>query len=351
MELVVGMEQHDGQLVGRAVDHAGHVLRLLPKELATRGLPVSKQARARPVTNFGVWEEASFEEYANGLGFDLPASIAADHKVWAFEFKRNRVLIPALVLMRALFRPNSALLNYLFRPQSLESVCTFTSGEKHRVAVLAKGIQERERTQDTILEPLSWMCCYPSGRSLWSSAQLGAERGALSLDLPPAEVEFVCHGVRQGPLRVPGGKIFITQMTMVTLTAPDKPFAFAAGHEKKVRFFSCASHELGRTYVTTTRDPSIPLRDGQADVSDSEWALLERILHVESPSHNPDVRSDWNNRRDLLDGVLRKECFGTSWEKTGYKTGNFRLASSAKYRWKKRGVWQQMCDVLRMTRA
>ena len=345
MELATGIERRDGHFAATAIAARGGRRRAPAGELANGGLPRIGRSRCRIQTTFEDWNPASLGEYAAGLGVDLPSEIDARHAVWSFNVKGTRVLLPALALMRAFFRPAPALFPYLFRLQSIDSVCTLVASDPPRVALTVPWVHKEIRAVETIVQPLSWMYCFPSGRRTWSSVFLAAQNSKLAMELPQGRARLVLQGVRQGRTSAPGRKLFVTHVTVLELIAQDAPFEFAEGHPQHIKFFAERQPEPSRKTHIPTRDASIPLRSGTADLSDEEWQVVRPLLFsVRSATRKHDPRA-------LLDGVLRKLCFGTGWRQTTYKVGTWTDASVFLQRCKDRGTWELATERLAAMRV
>lgn len=135
MELATDIEKQDRHFAASVIAARGGQRCIPAGELANGGLPRIGRSRCRVETTFEDWRPASLGEYAAGLGISLPPEIDARHTVWSFKVKGARVLLPALALMRAFFRPAPVLFPYLFRPQSIDSVCTIVASAPSRVAL------------------------------------------------------------------------------------------------------------------------------------------------------------------------------------------------------------------------
>ena len=346
MELATGIEKRDGHFAATAIAVRGGQRRIPAGELATDGLPRIGRSRCRIETTFEDWNPAPFGEYAAGLGVGLPSEIDARHAVWTFKVKRTRVLLPALALMRALFRPAPVIFPYLFRPQSIESICTLVASDPPRVAITIPWVNSRSRALETIVQPLSWMYCFRSGRSAWNSVFLAAQSGRLAMELPQGQSRLVLQGERQGRTSTHGQTLFVTHVTALELIAHDVPFEFAEGHPSRVKFFAERGPDPSRDTHMPTREASIPLRNGVADLSDEEWEAVGPMLFAARSA-----RRRKHDPRALLDGLLRKLCFGTAWKQTPYEVGTWADASSLLRRLQDRGTWASACERLVALRA
>jgi hypothetical protein len=308
-------------------------------QLGLNGLPDAVDARRRAEVGFDEWEPVSITEYAGAFGLSVPKSHR--HEVWAFQYNRSRFVVPALVLMRALFRPNHHVFPLLFHPQSLEDVCTYAGpGPQGHIALLG-GFRGSyyDRDRASITEPLSWMYCFPSARAMWASAFGASQEGRLALELPQASARMVLHG------RMHAQNFYVTRLAFVSVAATEDPFEFASNHSRTICFHVMDEAMASGFKRNKTRDDSIGLRDGEHALSDDEWRAIEPIVVRGGPGFKYDPRA-------VVDAVLAKQCQGTSWTETTYPPGiQHTTACVAFCRWQKDGRWRQVLEVLRETRA
>lgn len=339
MELVTQLVKKGPRLVavgvGTAETRSGRELDLL----GLHGLPDSVDSRRRAEVGFEEWEPASIAEYAGAFGLSVAKGHA--HEAWAFQYNRIRFVVPALVLMRALFRPNHHVLPLLFRPQSLDDTCTYAGPGLHGHIALLGGFRGSYHTREraSIAEPLSWMYCFPSARAMWASAFGASQEGRLALALPQASARMVLHG------RMHAQNFYATRLAFVSITAQEEPFEFASDHSRIICFHVMDEAMASGFKRNKTRDDSIGLRDGEHALSEEEWRVVEPIVVRGGPGFKYDPRA-------VVDAVLAKQCQGTSWTETTYPPGiQHTTACVAFCRWQKDGRWQQVLEVLREARG
>lgn len=339
MELVTRLVR-DGQQVlavgiGNHEARSGYEL----DRLGLYGLPDGANTRRRAEVGFAEWGPASIAEYAGAFGLCAPKDSA--HEAWAFQYNRIRFVVPALVLMRALFRPNHHVMPLLFRPQSLEDACTYAGPGPHGHIALLGGFRGsyHARERASITEPLSWMFCFPSARSMWASAFAASQEGRLAIELPKATARMVLHG------RMHASNFYATRLAIVSVTAQEDPFEFAGDHSRVICFHVMDEAMASGFKRNKTRDDSIGLRDGEHSLSDEEWRAVEPIVVRGGPGFKYDPRA-------VVDAVLAKQCQGTSWTETVYPPGiRHTTACVAFCRWQKDGRWAEVLETLRQSRT
>lgn len=338
MELVTRLVKDGARLaavgVGSPEARKGYEL----DRLGLHGLPDAADQRRRAEIDFDEWEPASIAEYAEAFELSVPKGSA--HKAWAFQYNSTRFVVPALVLMRALFRPNHHVIPRLFLPQSLEDTCTYVGPRPHGYVALLGAFRDSSYSRErvSIAEPLSWMYCFPSARAMWASAFSASQAGALALKLPQASARMVLHG------RMHARNFYVTRLAFISVTAQEDPFEFASDHGHTIRFHVLDEAMGGGFKRNKTRDDSIGLRDGEFALSDEEWRAIEPIVVRGGPGFKYKPRA-------VVDAILAKQCQGTSWTETVYPPGiQHTTACVAFCRWQKDGRWPKVLEVLREMR-
>jgi hypothetical protein len=253
-------------------------------ELGSKGLPVGATMTVHMRTALSGWEETEPSRYfcaEAGLG----ASLELRHRVWSVRgdgaAEAVEVLLPALALARALFRPHGRVLGRMFRPQALDSVSRMLDGRPQPVH--RKTEAKASSATQPFLGVMTWLHCFPSAREAATSLYEHARAGWLAMDLPRAEVEVKVSGV------LVGSQLFATAMALVSIRPQEAPFEFAPA--------------LGTEILCTSAKPVIqmarlPCRNGISHCSDEEWFAVAPILEQRS----------WHNAkhsaREVFDAAL-----------------------------------------------
>ena len=326
----VGIARREGELTAVLRDASGLDASAPLDNLSSEGLPVCKQWRLIE-TNFAAWTQSSSDPMVKALG--LPAG-PANHIVWEFGLRRRTYVVPALALMRALFRPPAQVLVPLFRPQGLDGICTYVDGQVtfNRWWRAAKLQASRPST----IAPLTWMHAFPSARRMASSVYRHAVEGAVGLELPYARCRMRVAGVPDG------ARFYVTQVWMSSVEALEEPFDFARNVGRVFSFIDRVAPEA--TAVEHVPAARLPTRNGETCVSDEEWTLLAPVLDTQKGSTKYD-------RRVMLDGVLEKVCTGRPWRDVEYSVGTYVTASRQYITWRTNGTWTRICEVIRARAA
>jgi hypothetical protein len=308
------------------------------------GTTSSRARRARVDSDFKNWSTASAHEYLGGLGVEL--HVSERHLIFSVSHDGVRYLIPALVLIKAMFRPFSQLAPFLFAPNGLELMSTPDPSCSQPSVHLMPGVLDTHSGRTvSVREPLSWYWSFPTARHCWDSVYAWARKGHLALDLPTGKIRLVIKG------KLNGGTCYVTDCSVIRVDIEEVPYDFARNHRKYVCFHEGAS--LGDQRKGKKGRPA-PLSDGKLlirgstwSLSDDEWAAIKQIV---IPASSNGGRNRKHDLRTLLDGIVEKVGSGVPWQKMTYKAGDWRNACG-EYRKLQNGEWEKICSILSKTRA
>lgn len=279
--------------------------RIVPLEQAVRlGIPEPQKTQRHVFEgDFASWKLGEVETYLAGVGVDLPAGVVSTHDVFTFAINEKLTAhVPALALMRAFFKPHSHVLPAVFHPVSLDLISFVNLCESPPTVVLdglafslAMG---RFRTENSVSREraIQWCQLSVSARAMSWSVFRNALEGRLAMTLPEGQVRLVLHGVRKG------NDLFVTQaaLSYVVVSAEDS----LTGQREEYVFHAGADHS--RQHYASVEGLFIPARaDGQYQVSDAEWALIEPEMQREQRTQYP--------YRKVLDLIVLKIESGTPW--------------------------------------
>jgi hypothetical protein len=320
----------------------GRVASVALAELGNRGVPgVRPAARKRAVVHFGDFAKTDAGEYLTYFGLGKCTEAAGCHQLFEVFVGDDRYLVPALVMMRALFRPTSKLLPQMFVPNALERTCRlgFADDVMHVIVDTpwAKGYDAEQRADCE--GPLRWMMLHPSARRMANSVHQYAMAGLIAMDLPDAKSELVFAGFQSG------NAVLFTEIRVLSvspLDVPDLPVTDWAGRIDYVNRTWAEGRDLSASVSA-----EVPLHaDGTHELTDEEWAIVHPILEGRrrrQPTYHHCPRS-------LLDGILGKLASGKSWRDSQYKAGDWRNAATTYRRWNTRGTFAEAIQALREVR-
>lgn len=304
MEWACGISTEGGLRV-QIIERTGNVMFADLASLRKHGLP-SKVNRERSVllTNPFSWTRVPTHQYLEAFGADsVEPAIASNHQVFAARLELRTVYIPALALMRAMFRPNGHVLPAVFSPGNVDllSYVDYAAATPRHV-VHDAGLQKNLGSTDAgplISEPLRWLQLSRSARDCCQSVHKYAMQGRIDLDPPACDLQMNAQGYAIGR------KLFVTrlELTAVHTRAQDT----LLGEDETFRF-RCTPVASGSPKFSS-RDLVVPLNTaGLTRLTDQEWNGVVPMLQVKGA----DVRTKYNPRH-VLDAILSKIAHRLAW--------------------------------------
>jgi len=310
------------------------------QSFATDGVPCDISAKQAVETDFATWSLGSPAEYLAAFEFrthDLPEE---RHDVFAFQNGRTRILLPALVLLRALFRPKPYLLPAMFGPNAVENTCHLNLDES--VPKLELDARWASRTSrigcGEIAEPLLWMQCFPSAYAAAGSVHAMARSGTIGIQLPRATVSASLRGRRLG------NTMFATEARIRTVVPLEPPYDFAQQHPGLVHFqrqFGTSSSALHRKELRSTIRAIPRQADGTVELTEVEWEAVAPILLA-----GADVKRQRLDQREIFNGLLVMLAEGKKWREADFGEARIANALYAYREWQRRGTLQNSLDAL-----
>lgn len=306
-------------------------------ELYRVGLP--KAGKRQPGTlsvSFCDFREVPSAEYERNVG--ITSCHGSQHQVFELNNQGTRILIPALALMRGLFRPKSLLLARMFAPHALDRFCLWHEEDgKTEVLVEPKWwCPSLEASHGNWKDVVRWMFSHESARRMADSVHRNAMAGRLALDLPEAEADIVLTGMDVD------GVICVTGVRFASLTpleAPQHPFNL----QTPIQFFD--KETLAHKASTQCIELDIPAGQAGLEVTEIEWGALAPILvkprREALRTHCP---------RGIFNDVLKKLSSGTSWRNAQLQASDWRLAATTYQRWRVSGAFEKALAVLAASR-
>jgi transposase len=338
VEWVLGIERSHRGFAARVTNENDSRMATL-ESLVSCGLPRVRSSRIVVDQQMREWPEADATEYLVGFAAPYQTSGQNRHAVYEVRVQGLRILIPALVLMRAFFRPTQYLLPQMFAAQALDRVRFLdVSHSPPRVEFHSPTWRHLGSRYGDVVSPILWMSTFPSAMCFASSVHVNAVEGRAAVSLPYAKARLALQGYRVGEL------FLATCAVVLELNATEAPLAWAEGQSRTV--YKRTPVSCGKAHILRATD--IPFRaDGSVDLADHEWDVIEPILF---PAHKSKLRFRLDQRR-MLDGILRKLALGTSWRNTPYPVGTWSHACFAYRTWTEAGTFQHALSLLKELRA
>ena len=254
--------------------------------------------RIKVCTNFDSWSKVPADNYLSGMRY--PKQTVCGQDVYAFEATGKQFIVPAAVLMKAIFKPINGVAKHLFRPQGLDNLLVAcVQGQECGVGFF--GYPMRELGMDTkrlpsVLAALSWMYSFSSAHRMWNSVLENARRGKLSMSLPEGIVSMVVQTLLRK------GKYLVVDITITCVETIEVPYDFASGHTGLVEYHKAA--QMVRGAPIPLKENELPHRDGIWSLSDAEWSAVEPIVSKGKMRHS---------LREIIDCIITKLGSGAPW--------------------------------------
>jgi hypothetical protein len=309
-------------------------------DLYRSGLPVLKTlCTVRGHVDFASFRIVSADEYLAQFGVSPSDTDPFRHQVFELTMDGRRCLVPALALMRGLFRPGRYLLATMFKPQALDQVAhlDYASGNP-TIAMHVGWATAYTSTKYCDWHPLlEWLCFYKSARRMVGSIHEGALRGEISVTLPLGITHITLRGAEHGDT------LFVTETDITAVRPLESPDVSDAPALDLVTLRR-PPNPLRGTVGTCTKD--VPLHpDGTCKTTDAEWASIASVLEVRRKGHPTRLC-----QRALLDGILRKFATDIGWKRADYEVGNWHNAHAAYRDWVLSGTFDEILAILRRMR-
>lgn len=289
----------------------GRVDSVCVEALATEGVPrLNSTARVAYKGEISSWSTVSGDEYLQAFDIAIPVGQMSRHAVFRSQLADGTtLLVPALALIRGLFRPRQMLLSSAFTPSNVDRLA-FVDYAKSPPEVVPDAEAESTSTQfesDFRFEPLRWFHTSLSARTCAQSVYENAMAGSLSLRLPKGEFRIALHGVKHGDT------VYVTKLSVTSVIVP--PCDSISETEQSFVFHGMASSS--RKVSSAPKSVVVPLRrDNQVALTDEEWKALEPLF--DKGRGNASQR---HCRRSLFDAILQKLATDLSWQSVQEASG------------------------------
>lgn len=289
---------------------------------------------------FSSWAPGSAEEYLAGFGMALPEGRENRHEVFTLKAANGATVhVPALVLMRAFFKPHRFLLPAVFSPAGLNllSFVDYSTTPPSVViddAACAKHVAETFKGANKD-RALIWLQFSKSAHKAAQSAFQNALVGKLGLVLPSGRTRIVFHGYRGGQ------HLYASKATLISVEIEEQDNI--AGTSEKIIFHALADPKWEPAACAISLQVPLHL-DGSTRLTQAEWEYIEPILKGKK------VVPMRHSQRELLDVLLYKLASRLPWTKVS--KGNFAVTNLTRAfgSWSTSGRLEKILAYLRTTR-
>lgn len=340
MEWAQGVSALGRQLVVD-VERDGMQLQVHISELKDRGLPNDVSTRrSRLDIDFSEWSKVASNEYCGAFGVPNDPSMQDRHLMFSSTIGKRRFLVPALVWIRALFRPCGRMLPLVFGPHFLDNVSRVEVSQRPARAHLDtywadfKSATRNSSSDDAV----TWMRAYPSAANMAASVFSHALQGQIGIELPRGTARLVLNG------RQIRDTLFVTQMSVLAVETNEEPFGIFNGTKSRFVLRGTSSENISANAIHSGDIISIPAHpDNSTDLTDNEWEALRPLFQTRK-------RPQLIDHRAILDGLLTKLSTAKPWKAIAYRSGNHLNAKYAFRRWTSNGTLLKTLEALRRSR-
>ncbi len=309
--------------------------------LTKEGIPAPQKTKRLVFEGeFSSWQPGSADAYLAGLGLALPEGCENRHGVYTLVSDKGiTVHVPALVLMRAFFKPNHLLFPAVFAPAGID-LLSFVDYSASPPAVVIDDRACAKHLSKTAFgvsqdRALQWLQLSKSAKRMTHSACQNALRGWLKVSLPQGWVRIAFHGPSTGE------HLFATKAALVSAEVSEGDSI--TGAREEIIFHAKA--DAKRNPAASIRDISVPLHpDGRAELTQAEWNCIEPMLKGKRP------KQAMHSQQDVLNAVLYKLASGLAWKKVA--SGNLTMTdlTSTFRRWVTSGRLDKVLAYLKVSR-
>lgn len=274
MEWALGIEVEDRRLVARVLRQDGEVETVELNELHRRGVPTKAERvhqRSREIS-WGDVQTLDSREYVDALGLQLPDNDTNNHMLFGVTCGQLRYLIPALVLIRAMFRHSSALIRLMFYPQAIDRISDVDWSEAApKLVILDSALYSgRKATRDNLIKVMSWFKFLPSAYRAAASVHHVAMSGGIGVTLPGGRAKVNLRGSRCE------SDVFVTEMSIQAVTPDEAPGLPLPWLQEEIQFHA-PSHSEGRL-VDADGVLVLPRIGGSFELTDEEWESVAPLM-------------------------------------------------------------------------
>lgn len=340
MNWVTSVRQVGGQQQFLVAAKDGSADYVLAESLATVGIPTSDSLERMVYTgDISTWTRIPSSRYAQAFGYAAPHENSMGHPVFCHQLDDETcVHVPALVFIRALFKPNRLILPVVFSPGNIDVLgfVDYSSAPPVVIVDSAREMHLDHREVEDRYEPLRWLHSSRSARACSQSVFTNSLNGCVDLALPQGQFRLVMHGHRVG------AELFVTKATVISVNV--EAADCISGNEQTYVFHRMVSPERKVAPLLTL--PPIPARaGGMVTLSGSEWSDIEPLLNSNQR------RKIIHSRRALLDVMLQKLSSGRSWKAMSRDSGFVETNLTTTFRrWQRDGRLARVLERLEFAR-
>ena len=279
MKLAIGFETVGDELLAACINQDGGKSHCRAQHLQEEGIPaIETSASRKQEFELQSLTPTCFREYAAALGYR--SDIDFRHTAWTWASNSHRVVIPTLVLARALIGSTAGRARTLF--------C-----DRAKVQDIPEVGQELDQSAGVACPVSRWLEISPSALQMDECLRDSALSGNLSTQLADAEVSGYLLG------KVFGNNMYVTRLAVVSVLANDTLCTDTSDPGVPIIF----PPPEPRRALGTLRTRLIAAPDGRIELSDSEWEFISKHLLRTARDSRPATALS----RSYVDALIRRD--------------------------------------------
>ncbi|BCZ81691.1 hypothetical protein PTKU64_53660 [Paraburkholderia terrae] len=322
-----GIERRNGVLTAKVVKGESDIEWTNIEAAWEVDIPMTSTSRISGTSCFSRWKLVDAAQYLSETAIEVDLA-ANRHQIFEVDHNGLCLVVPAILVLKALFKPNATVFEYLFRPSGLDMLLApkHTNGSTS-VALLRRKLRQHVPIGDTSLERLRWLYCFPSARAAFDSVYTSATSGVVGIKLPTAEIEISLKGCLRGR------KFFASSLTIGGCAPLEAPFDWAG--QQPLRFL-LREPAIGEYLNSTLVDSEIIEGPIGWELSDDEWASVKHLFPT-----GPRCRSA-EQTRAFVGAIIAKLGTGEGWASVNSKHGTTSAVSSLYRDYRLSGKWHML---------
>lgn len=321
----------EGHLKGYVVSNDGQAELWERRRLYALQMPITKARTVSAVTNLSEWTNDGAVEYLEAFKYSRIEE--NQHDVFSFRQGTYKILVPALLFIKAMFPPSSRTFRFIYSPCGLSQICTpIVAGGSADIVLTGPEIRSTTNTQH-IREIFRWVAFFPSATRAWASVYQFAAKGQCSITLPDAEATISFRG------KLIGRVLYASTMNVIKLRALDAPLQWVGEQPSETIY----RHIRPSIFASPSDTGAFPKGEAGWAMTDAEWDSVAHLF----PSADQIVLA---RRRATLDAVVEKLSAGTGWKLANWRAGIPSGVASSYYSLRRNGKWAKFENILRSIR-
>ena len=252
-------------------------------DLAKEGVPiVTGAARLVYEGDLSSLTSVSAHPYLNGMGINLPDTATNRHEMFTFKTEDGlTVYVPALILMRAFFKPHKFVLPAVFTPVGVDLLSFVNYTELPPIVVVDDSeflkFSQSKCDRPNIHKAVSWLQTSNSAKKMTQTVYQKALGTQLGLSLPQGRARIIFHGKKTEH------NYYVSKAALISINIGDEDSITCKNEE--IIFHAMADSRQKAT--ASIRGIIIPLHfNGQSAVNDEEWAVIEPMMNTSRGRQN-----------------------------------------------------------------